>query len=57
MLEREGSSHNVYVKKGWVRPVIIPRYSQVGVDIIKNNLRTAGMTRERYFELLAECGG
>jgi predicted RNA binding protein YcfA (HicA-like mRNA interferase family) len=56
-LERKSSSHNVYVKVGCARPVIIPRYDAVGIDIIKNNMKTANMTRERYFQLLAKCGG
>jgi hypothetical protein len=42
----------VLTKPGVVRPVVIPKYSAVPVFIIKNNLRTAGMSRERYFELL-----
>jgi hypothetical protein len=33
---------------------VIPRYASIPVFIIKNNLRTAGMTRERYFELLGQ---
>ena len=32
--------------------LVIPKYAAIPVFIIKNNLRTAGMTRERYFELL-----
>ena len=43
----------VLTKPGVIRPVIIPKYAAVPVFIIKNNLRTAGMSRERYFELLA----
>ena len=35
-------------------PVVIPKYADVGLDIIGNNVRTAGMSRERYFELLGE---
>jgi predicted RNA binding protein YcfA (HicA-like mRNA interferase family) len=57
IFEREGPSHNVYTKKGHVRPVIIPRYDDVGIDIIMANMRTAGMSREKYFQLLGECGG
>ena len=34
------------------RAVVIPEYDQVDVDIIKNNMRTVGMTREQYFGLL-----
>jgi len=31
------------------------KYKNIPVFIIKNNLRSAGMRRERYFELLAHC--
>ena len=44
--------HIAYVKPGLPRPVIVPKYREVAVFIIKNNLKTAGLTRERYFELL-----
>ena len=44
-----------YVKRGVLRPVIIPRYSSVGVEIIRRNMRTAGMTRDQYFTLLKGC--
>ena len=49
--DRTTGSHVVLTKPGIVRPVIIPKYSEVGVDIVKNNMRTAGMSRERYFKL------
>ena len=45
--------HMVFTKPGVVRPVVIPKYAAVPVFIIKNNLRTAGMSRERYLQLLA----
>lgn len=44
----------VFTKPGVIRPIVIPRYAAIPVFIIKNNLRTAGMTRERYFELLGQ---
>jgi len=44
--------HMVFTKPGIIRPVVIPKYSAVPVFVIKNNLRTAGMSRDRYFELL-----
>ena len=44
--------HTVMTKPGVIRPVVIPKYAAVPIFIIKNNLRTAGMSRERYFELL-----
>ena len=46
--------HMVLTKPGILRPVVIPKYAVIPVFIIKNNLRTAGMTRERFFELLGQ---
>jgi predicted RNA binding protein YcfA (HicA-like mRNA interferase family) len=51
-LVRVEGDHMVFSKPGVIRPVVIPRYAAVPVFIIKNNLRTAGMSRERFFELL-----
>ena len=49
---RTEGDHLVFTKPGIARPVVIPKYSSVPNFIIRNNLRTAGMSRERYFELL-----
>ena len=49
---RQRGDHLIYTKAGVKRPLVIPAYKAVPVFIIKNLLRTAGMTRERYFELL-----
>jgi len=46
--------HFVYTKEGVPRPLVIPDWKEVPVFIIKNNLRTAGLTREEYFGFLAE---
>ena len=51
---RTEGDHMVYTKPGVIRPVVIPMYSAIPVFIIKNNLRTAGISRERYFELLGQ---
>ena len=50
---QEGS-HRVYVRSGSPRPVVIPAYGAVPVFIIQRNLRTAGATRDQYFQLLSE---
>ena len=42
----------VLTKTGVIRPIVIPKSAAVPVFIIKNNLRTAGISRERYFHLL-----
>jgi predicted RNA binding protein YcfA (HicA-like mRNA interferase family) len=52
---REEGDHLIYTKPGVIRPVVIPKYHAIPVFVIKNNLRTAQMSRERYFELLAKC--
>ncbi|MBI4763380.1 MAG: type II toxin-antitoxin system HicA family toxin [Deltaproteobacteria bacterium] len=51
---RTEGDHFVYTKEGVPRPVVIPDWKEVPVFIIKNNLRTAGLTRDDYFVLLAE---
>ena len=48
-------SHWIGEKPGVLRPVVIPEYEEIGLDIIRGNMRTAGMSRERYFSLLAKC--
>jgi len=52
---RQEGSHRSYVKDGCPRPVVIPTYNEIGIDIIKANMRTANMSRDRYFELLEQC--
>lgn len=49
---RVEGDHFVYTKEGIPRPVVIPSWKEVPVFIIKNNLRTAGISREEYFALL-----
>ena len=51
---RQTGSHRAYVKTGIPRPVIIPAYDEVPVFIIRNNLKTAGISRDDYFRLLEQ---
>ena len=53
-LARQEGDHCVYVKEGVARPVVIPIRRDVPVFIIKNTLRSAGISREMYFKLLSE---
>ena len=53
--DRQEGDHRIYVRAGVRRPLVIPTYKAVPVFIIKNLLRTSGMTRDRYFELLNEA--
>ena len=48
-------SHIKLEKPGVARPLIIPRYDEVGIDIIHNLIRTAGINREAFLELLELC--
>lgn len=50
--DRQEGDHRIYTKPGVRRPLVIPMYSSVPVFIINNLLRTAQMSRQRYFELL-----
>jgi predicted RNA binding protein YcfA (HicA-like mRNA interferase family) len=50
---RVEGDHLVFTKPGVIRPVVIPRYAAVPVFVIKNNLRTAGISRDTYFQLLS----
>jgi len=49
---RTKGDHSAYTKEGVIRPIIIPDWPEVPVFIIKNNLRSAGISREEYFDLL-----
>ena len=49
---RQKGDHLIFTKPGIARPLVIPMYDRIPVFVIKNNLRTAKMSRERYFELL-----
>jgi predicted RNA binding protein YcfA (HicA-like mRNA interferase family) len=49
---RKEGSHHVLTFPGARRAVVIPEYDEIDVEIIKNNMRTVGMSREEYFDLL-----
>jgi len=51
---RQEGRHRSYVKPGIARPIVIPTYAEVPVAIIRNNLRTAGISRDEYFRLLED---
>jgi predicted RNA binding protein YcfA (HicA-like mRNA interferase family) len=48
-------SHIKLEKAGAARPLIVPRYDEVGKDIILNLIRTSGITREAFLTLLDNC--
>lgn len=48
-------SHIKLEKPGVARPLIVPKYTQVGVPIISGLIKTAGINREAFFDLLERC--
>lgn len=50
--KRKAGSHHILTYAGAKRVVVITEYDEIDIEIIKNNMRTVGMTREQYFELL-----
>ena len=52
MYKRKEGSHHVLTCPGAKRAVVIPEYDEIDVEIIKNNMRTVNMSRDKYFELL-----
>jgi hypothetical protein len=50
-----GRKAPIYVKAGVIRPVVIPAYRDIPVFVIRNNLKTAGISRDEYFRLLEQC--
>lgn len=51
---RTRGDHLIYQYPGAIRPVVIPKYKEVPVFIIRNNMKVIGMTREQYLTLLEE---
>jgi len=53
-ISRQEGSHIVMNRRRTNRPIVIPKYKEVGVSIIKSCLRTARMDRDEYFRLLVD---
>ena len=49
---RQAGSHPAYSRTGTARPLIIPVYDEVPISVIKNNLKTTGLSRDVYLRLL-----
>jgi predicted RNA binding protein YcfA (HicA-like mRNA interferase family) len=49
---RQKGDHLIYNCPDARRPVVIPKYSEVTVTIIRTNMRTVGMSRKEYFNIL-----
>ena len=51
---RQKGSHLIYHHPNAERAVVIPCYDEISVTVIRNNMRTVGMSREQYFQLFTE---
>ena len=47
---------HIIMRKPGRRSIVIPKRKEVEVYIIQANLKTAGISRERYFQLLKSAG-
>ena len=50
--KRKKGSHHILTHPEAKRAIVIPEYDEIDVEIIKSNMRTVGMKRYEYFELL-----
>ncbi|HEY91434.1 MAG TPA: addiction module toxin, HicA family [Dehalococcoidia bacterium] len=53
--DREEGDHRIYKRDSLKRPLVIPRASDLPVFIIRNNLKTLGISRDEYLTLLQDC--
>ena len=51
---RQRGAHLIYHHPDAKRAVVIPRYDEVPVTVIRNNMQTVNMSREQYFRLFTE---
>jgi len=50
--KREKGDHRIYWRADLKRPIVLPRDSQLPVFIIRNNIRTLGISSKEYLETL-----
>ena len=50
--ERQRGDHRIYWRSGLKRPVVFPADKEVPVFIIRNNLRTLGISVKEYLEII-----
>lgn len=53
-LKRIKGDHFIYTRPGLKRPVVITKDADVPVFILRNNLRTLGMSVEEYLAIIQQ---
>ncbi|MDY6864487.1 MAG: type II toxin-antitoxin system HicA family toxin [Halobacteriota archaeon] len=49
---RQKGDHMIFHHQNAKRAVVIPKYDEVPVTIIRNNMKTVGMTRDEYLSII-----
>lgn len=52
--KRKKGSHHILTCPNAKRAVVIPEYDEIEIDIIRINMRTVGMSREDYFNIIKQ---
>lgn len=50
--ERQKGDHLIYWRSDLKRPVVIPKDKEIPIFIIKNNLKTLGISIEEYLKII-----
>ena len=51
---REKGDHRIYWRNGLLRPVVVPRDTNLPVFIIRNNLRVLSISPQEYLKILED---
>lgn len=49
---RQKGDHLIFHHRNAKRAVVIPKYDEIPVTVIRNNMKTVGMSREEYFSII-----
>ncbi len=52
--ERKDGDHRIYSRNDLKRPVVFPEDKEIPVFIIRNNLRTLGISHNEYLNILGK---
>lgn len=50
--KRQKGDHKIYWRSDLNRPIVLPTYKELPVFIIRNNIRTLGISQKEYIEIL-----
>jgi predicted RNA binding protein YcfA (HicA-like mRNA interferase family) len=50
--DRQRGDHRAYIRQGTLRPIIIPTWDELPEFIIRNGLRTAGISKKTFLQFL-----